>query len=641
MTGEYTKPNYTLFLTLPDSVEELVHNLRMGNEVAPGGKHGTRAEFERRVHGLAEAKIPAELREGLERFCTSRLPGYLGGLVDYASRFITTFPVFCRFALEDEQIRIIREGYGLPPKLEEESAEVAVEDRRERAVGTDEQRSRPAPYVRGRGPENALPGTLFLADTPMETEEEFDRQKRRHFSGVKSLLDELKKYAARTKTPITVGQPSHELLAGPYEVVRQGNLTLLKFRPSIELFFGDCPSDLPIELSVDFGLALSRAELLERPKLRMLFGKRYRKVQPFSPAHNILRELLENGVIGPFKAVVSIDCGPYAKLAFAEGRGNLDVPTFGIYTTNLADSTLHRMETVYKRLARDISHQPLAEPLSRQAGEVLSHLLLPVASFVSEVQTEFLSSVDILFAPPGNTEDLRKKGVTSEVRELGRGLNKDFFRPGEKGPREQIRIVCAGRFYAENKPGGLVAIVENLPPEKKGRVLLDVVGDGDELPGIESRLRNLMASNVTFHGAVPQQKVGAILAAADVSIVMGDYHTYGQVYREGMACGAIQIVRDCVAARLAITDCRAAAEIGTGICYRNPSEAASEIVRLLEEPELRRRIQSNCLKRAKQFRTWAEVFDTELFGPIDEVVRRYRKRNTLRGIIRLSVRRRL
>jgi hypothetical protein len=624
---------------LSESVEELIHKLRNGIDIRPAGKHGTRAEFEKRVSGLAETKIPAELRRGLEDFSTARLPGFLRGVVDYLCRFATTFPIFCRFALEDEQIRIMNEEYGLAAQGDERALTApqaaAVSDAGEPVhpwVGG-------APHRARQEARKARPGILFLADTPTETEPLYGQQTRRHFSGVKSLLDELKKYARESDTPIMIGQPSHEPMCGPYEIVRQENLTLVRFRPSVELFFGDCLTDLPVELSVDFGLALTRAEILERSRLRMLLQRRHRKVRPFSPAHKILRELVDAREIGPFKAVVSIDCGPYAKLAFAEGRGNLDVPTFGIYTTNLADSTLHRVEAVYKKLARDLTRQPLAEPLSGHANEVLRHLLVPVATFVSRMQTEFLSAVDLLFAPPGNVEDLRKKGITSEIRDLGRGLNKEFFRPGDKGPRETIRLVCAGRFYAENRPGELVAIIERIPAEMREKVFLDVVGHGDELPAIEARLRSLLGTNVVFHGALPQRKVGEIMGRDDVSIIMGDYHTYGQVYREGMACGTIQIARDCFAARGVIADYRTAAANETGILYRECDEAAREIVNFLKNAELRRTLQANCMEGAKGFPSWREVFETQLFGPMEEIVRQYRRRHTLAGVIKRAVRR--
>jgi glycosyltransferase involved in cell wall biosynthesis len=559
--------------------------------------------------------------------------------VDYLSHFAMTFPVFCRFALEDEQVRILSEEYDLPPIEEEEVAELPVEVARGPLLAPVKVRVPIAPHIEHRRPETSCPGILFLADTPLESEELCRQQRRRHFSGVKSLLDELKRHAVASEMPITIGQPSHEPLPGSYEIVRAGNLTLVKLRPSVELYFGDCPTDLPIELTIDLGLALTQAEILERSKVRMLLQKRYRKVQPFSPSHRIMRDLIESGAIGPFQATVSIDCGPYAKLAFAEGRGNLDVPTFGIYTTNLADSTLRRMETLYKKIARDITRQPLEEPLSRRAEEVLSHILLPVARFVSGMQTEFLNAVDLLFAPPGNVDDLRKKGITSAVKELGRGLNKDFFKPGEKGPSERIRLVCAGRLFAENKPGDIVAMIERLAADVRGRVFLDVVGDGDERPGLEARLKWLMGSNVRFHGALPQKQVGEIMGRADVSIVAGDYHTYGQVYREGLACGAIQVAKDCFAARGVVADYRTGPVSATGILYQDPAEAARAIAEFLTREELREKLQSNCLERAKGFPLWNEVFERQLFTPIEEVVTRYRKKNTLSGIIRQRVRR--
>ena len=622
---------------LCETTKELVRSLREGNDIRPGGKHGTRTEFEKRVHGLAETKIPAELKNGLNRLCMARLPGYVQGLVDYFSHFAMTFPVFCRFALEDEQIRILSKDYGLPAIEEEvpEPANAAVEEKPSGAVTACVP---PALHIQHRRTEASRPGILFLADTPLESEELCRQQGRRHFSGVKSLLDELKKYALAGETPITIGQPSHEVLPGRYEIIRAGNLTLVKFRPSVELYFGDCPTDLPIELTIDLGLALTQAELLERSKLRMLLQKQYRKVQPFSPSHRILRDLIESGAIGPFLATVSIDCGPYAKLAFAEGRGNLDVPTFGIYTTNLADSTLNRMETLYKKIAREITKQPLEEPLSQRAEEVLSHILLPLARFVSGIQTEFLDAVDLLFSPPGNRDDLTKKGITAKIRELGRGLNKEFFKPAEKAPAEQLRLVCAGRIFAENKPGDVIAMMEKLAPDMRSRVFLDVVGDGDERPGLEARLKSLMGSNVTFHGALPQQRVGEIMGRADVSIVAGDYHTYGQVYREGLACGTIQMAKDCFAAKGVIVDYRNSPKNGIGILYRHPKEATQEIARLMSDAVLRKALQSNCQKKAETFPTWADVFDTQLFAPIEEVVRGYRKRNTPFGLLRQCLR---
>jgi hypothetical protein len=99
------------------------------------------------------------------------------------------------------------------------------------------------------------------------------------------------------------------------------------------------------------------------------------------------------------------------------------------------------------------------------------------------------------------------------------------------------------------------------------------------------------------------------------------------------------MAKHCFAATGVITDYRPSAESGTGVLYERPEEAAREIALLLSDIGLRRALQSNCLKRAKTFPTWAEVFDTQLFSPIGEVVKHYRKRNTPSGIIRQRFRR--
>ena len=161
-------------------------------------------------------------------------------------------------------------------------------------------------------------------------------------------------------------------------------------------------------------------------------------------------------------------------------------------------------------------------------------------------------------------------------------VDTDLFRPGDPalagddgGP---IRLRFVGRLVAQKNPLALIEALRGLP------VVLEVAGDGP--------LRSAMADAataagvaLTLHGVIGFRHLPAFLAGGQIFVMPSLYEGHPKALLEAMACGLAIVATDVDGVRTVVADDR------TGLlCAPTPEGLRAAVVRLIADPDLRRRL---------------------------------------------------
>ncbi|MGW0733307.1 glycosyltransferase family 4 protein [Streptomyces sp. NPDC002851] len=185
--------------------------------------------------------------------------------------------------------------------------------------------------------------------------------------------------------------------------------------------------------------------------------------------------------------------------------------------------------------------------------------------------------------------------------QLPPGVDEKTFHPGSGGDEIRARlglsdrpvVVCVSRLVPRKGQDTLIRALPRILERVPDAVLL-IVGGGP----YESDLRKLaaqtgVADSVRFTGAVPWEELPAHYGAGDVFAMPCrtrrgglDVEGLGIVYLEASATGLPVVAGDSGGAPDAVLD----GETGWVVRGGAPEEAASRIVTLLEDPELRKRM---------------------------------------------------
>ncbi|HWA67249.1 MAG TPA: glycosyltransferase [Mycobacteriales bacterium] len=166
------------------------------------------------------------------------------------------------------------------------------------------------------------------------------------------------------------------------------------------------------------------------------------------------------------------------------------------------------------------------------------------------------------------------------VRIVPLGVDAGAFSP-RAFPRGDgvVRLVMASRLSREKRPDLAVDSVEQLL-HRGVPVHLDVCGDGPMSSALRQTSKGLP---ITWHGhVVDRERLGALMARADVAIAPGPIETFGLAALEAMACGTPAVVnRNSALPGLVGTAGRSAPS--SGWCF------ADQVEDLLASPETARR----------------------------------------------------
>jgi glycosyltransferase involved in cell wall biosynthesis len=184
---------------------------------------------------------------------------------------------------------------------------------------------------------------------------------------------------------------------------------------------------------------------------------------------------------------------------------------------------------------------------------------------------------------------IHNAGVETGVREMARRNLRPDERPG--GPL----IVACGRL----KPlKGFAHLIDALAEVRKTiRAHLWIVGEGEQRAALEKRIERLgLTGCVRLLGF--RRNPYRYMAAADVFVLSSLFEGFGNVIVEAMACGAPVVATDCpYGPREIIRD----GENGILVEPASAASLARGILRVLTDEELKRRLASNGLERARDF----------------------------------------
>ena len=186
------------------------------------------------------------------------------------------------------------------------------------------------------------------------------------------------------------------------------------------------------------------------------------------------------------------------------------------------------------------------------------------------------------------------------------GVDTRKWRPRDRSDRSSddstFLLVTVGRA---NQPKGHDITIRAIARlRESGRaVRLRIVGGGPELESLQSLARKLRVEReVEFSGSASEHEVMAFLRAADAFVLPSRSEALGVAYMEAMALGLPTIGTDTGGVGEIITSERD----GLLVPLDDAERLATAVARLMDEPELRRRLSKNAR------RTIVERFDSRI-----------------------------
>ena len=207
--------------------------------------------------------------------------------------------------------------------------------------------------------------------------------------------------------------------------------------------------------------------------------------------------------------------------------------------------------------------------------------------------------------------ELARLGVSADrMTVVPCGVDLDRFSPD--GPREHRpagprRLVAVGRLVARKGVADVIAALADLPDTE-----LVVVG-GPEAAGLDAdpearRLRGVagdagVADRVHLRGRLGRDDLPAVLRSADAVACVPWYEPFGLVAIEAMACG-VPVVAAAVGG---LCDTVVDGVTGLHVPPRDPGAVAGALKRVLDDPDLARRLGAAGAERARARYGWESV----------------------------------
>jgi len=212
----------------------------------------------------------------------------------------------------------------------------------------------------------------------------------------------------------------------------------------------------------------------------------------------------------------------------------------------------------------------------------------------------------VMVNSPGYIDHVIERGARW-VELVPNGADPDMFNPSAKGEGFRRKHGLGDKFVAlyagAHGISNDLSVVLQAASRLRGKATIHFVflGDGKEKAALIQEAQALQLENVQFIPSVPKLEMGEALAAADACIAIlkpiPQYRTtYPNKVFDYMAAGRPVI--------LAIDGCirEVVEQAGAGIAVRpgDPEELAQAVVRLAEQPDLRRRMGEAGRKQVEQ-----------------------------------------
>jgi len=284
-----------------------------------------------------------------------------------------------------------------------------------------------------------------------------------------------------------------------------------------------------------------------------------------------------------------------------------DIRRFG--PTHFHLSAPDWLGTSAQRLAKAMD-VPVVASLHTRFETYLEYYNLTLLSRWMERRLDrFYRASDFILTPNDALADtFRSKGMGEKVGIWGRGVDRTIFTPTRRDmawrrelgyPDDEAIILFFGRLVTEKGLEVYADMAAELAG--RGRTLRPlVVGDGPASTWMKSRLPSGI-----FTGHLEGAELGRAIASADILVNPSVTEAFGNVNLEAMASGLAIVSADVDSARALAQNGREALLVEP----KNPAAYADAVERLLEQPELRRRLSQHALEASTSY-VWPKVLES-------------------------------
>jgi glycogen synthase len=208
--------------------------------------------------------------------------------------------------------------------------------------------------------------------------------------------------------------------------------------------------------------------------------------------------------------------------------------------------------------------------------------------------------VEDIFALPRDKVDVVPNGVDVSDFEVAAD-EAAAFRRTLTGPRTRM-VLFAGRLEYEKGVQTVLRALRRVRAEV-GPTRFFIAGVGTYSDELRRQVRELgLRHHVRFTGFLEDHELRLHYAAADVAVAPSIYEPFGLVAVEAMACGTPVVVGDTGGLREIVSG-------GTGLSFtpQDEDELARELIRVLEDQDLARRLVERGRERIVSRYDWAAV----------------------------------
>lgn len=261
--------------------------------------------------------------------------------------------------------------------------------------------------------------------------------------------------------------------------------------------------------------------------------------------------------------------------------------------------------------------------LTLQEGDPIWYMKLRSLYYVNPFFRKIFSNADRMQVISNYLADYgRAMGYAGEIEVIPNGVDTDKFREQDAADRIEMRkrlgvsendtvLITTSRLVTKNRVGDIIEALSYLRKDVK----LVIVGGGV----LEERLRNQaknfnLEDRVVFVGHVPYEEISDYLHASDIFVRPSLQEGFGNSFIEAMAAG-LPVIATPVGG---IVDFLTDEETGLFASVRNPESVATQVRKLITDPELRQKLVRNGQQLAREKYDWnlvAEKIKSRVFDP--------------------------
>jgi len=165
-----------------------------------------------------------------------------------------------------------------------------------------------------------------------------------------------------------------------------------------------------------------------------------------------------------------------------------------------------------------------------------------------------------------------------------------------KNYTSKVKIVFVGRLSKQKDPLLLLKAFNLLTQDLKEKSEILMVGDGEKRKELERFIEeNKLDEKVKLLGVLPRENVFQTLGESDIFVLTSNYEGFPMTILEAMSCGLPVIASDVGGVREAVNE-----DNGFLIQRGNKEGFKKALVKLIENPDLRKRMGQNARKRAEK-----------------------------------------